>query len=188
MKNLKSYGLMLEGAFEQRQAVKHAINNQDVQALKRLMDEGISPNIELPGMFRFYPLGFAIINGGAKELEIIETLIDAGASLDLKDEYGHTPLENAIKMRKPETMRVLLDAGADADQRVGEFDPIPILLSTKKKGFVEEVAVLLEYGADPFEAFSDYRDLEEFFSERKDLLTRNVTKKMRSRSAFGRFD
>jgi hypothetical protein len=178
---------MLESVFEQRQAIKHAINKQDVQALKDLLDSGVSPDIELPGMFRFYPLGYAIIHGGPKEFEMIKVLVAAGADLSLRDEYGHTPLENAIQRRKPETMKLLLDAGASAKQTAGQIDPIPLVLATKNKGFVEETAVLLNYGADPYDAFDTYSEFLQFFSDRKDILPKSASDTMKFTSRFGRF-
>jgi ankyrin repeat protein len=48
-----------------------------------------------------------------KNLEVITTLLKAGAKLDDRDDTGQTPLMNAAQFNTPEVITTLLEAGAD---------------------------------------------------------------------------
>jgi ankyrin repeat protein len=47
------------------------------------------------------------------DLEVVETLVDAGASLKNRDMLGMTPLLNAVYHGHPHVVRFLLARGAD---------------------------------------------------------------------------
>jgi hypothetical protein len=47
--------------------------------------------------------------------ELLENLIERGSALDLQDNEGLTALHHAVQTRHPETVRYLLEKGADPD-------------------------------------------------------------------------
>ena len=52
--------------------------------------------------------------------ENIKVLLDAGADVDARDEFGRTVLMWAAGNGTPENIKVLLDAGADLNVRTWE--------------------------------------------------------------------
>jgi ankyrin repeat protein len=65
------------------------------------------------------PLGIAIHSGHRHGIDTnrnIELLVNAGADLRLCDETGEPPLHAAISERRPNIVRLLLEAGADPFQ------------------------------------------------------------------------
>lgn len=96
---------------------------------------------------------------GAMQLEAAQLLVDAGARLDVAESYekrrGSTPLAAAAESwhrQSAAAMRLLLDAGADVDQR-GAFGRTPLMyavLVAYRHGaaLAKAVPLLLEAGAD----------------------------------------
>lgn len=85
----------------------------------------------------------------AKFLECVKALQDAGEEFQVDALYGAhaTLLEHAASRGQPETIKVLLDLGAEVDRpnRRGET----ALMHAAFKGSLPAVKVLLEAGADP---------------------------------------
>ena len=89
-------------------------------------------------------------------IEIVKLLVENGADVNLKDDDGDTPLENAVGMIKPEVVKYLLEEKADAKVKNKEgITPIMKLLGgipanpeIKDEDLKEIVKLLVEYGAD----------------------------------------
>lgn len=82
--------------------------------------------------------------------ELIRNLVQAGANLHGRDEYGHTPLWNAVRLDKPESVRQLLSLGANPDDG-GPGGDAPLLVAA----FMgpddidrEIIQLLIQAGAD----------------------------------------
>ena len=108
-----------------------------------LLENGADPNLQCCPGFGGGPLHAAFEEGS---VEAVEALLDGGADVDIRDEFGETPLMSAI-IKGPstslaKTIDVLLDGGADpniqdvngnsalhhAAKLEGKADAVPILL------------------------------------------------------------
>lgn len=103
---------------------------------------------------------------------VVAVLLERGADIDARDNYGDTPLHTAIASDRLDVLVILLENGADIEARDG-FGHAPLHIATRasKPAVVE---VLLDFGAD-IEATNDYDNtpLEEA-SEHGDAATMSV--------------
>src|SRR3712207_6682714 len=53
------------------------------------------------------------------DLQRLQSLLDGGAAVDLRDTRGNTPLMHAAAIGSIQTMRLLLKAGADVNAKSG---------------------------------------------------------------------
>ena len=90
----------------------HAALACDVCAVRRLLDEGLDP--DLANAQGFTALHFA---AQARCPAVISLLLHAGAHVDPRDAWGNTPLSRAVFYAREESaaVAVLLAAGADPD-------------------------------------------------------------------------
>ena len=103
----------------------------------------------------FTPLGLAAFLGGPAAVAV---LLEHGADPDddADNQFGVRPVNAAAAAHDRETMRLLLDAGADANARQkGGFTPLHEAAHTDD---VEMARLLLDHGADPSLAADDGRD------------------------------
>jgi len=65
--------------------------------------------------------GFTALHSAAQEVhaDAIRVLLEAGASVDVVDGFGNTPLSRAVFNAKgdPTSVRILVEAGADPDHK-----------------------------------------------------------------------
>ena len=84
----------------------------------------------------------AAINGQA---EIVRELLARGASVDLANEQGSTPLMAATQVGSLELMRLLLDHSADPNRPTA--DGVNALMTAAEHNRSEALSLLLEHGA-----------------------------------------
>ena len=139
----------------------------DTQLVRTLMDCGVPVNnrglwvqtlanedtMELMAQ----PIHAASWNGHA---EIVQMLLDAGAGVDMLDEWGFTPLMTAAEVGDKQIVILLLEAGADVDRatRCTYCMNETALLIAVQYGHVAVVSELLEAGADKSIELSDGRN------------------------------
>ena len=162
-------------------------------AVQAAIDAGSNPDIRLEEVLSwmeryrldeqgFTPLTFAIFND---RIEMAQLLLDAGANLEARDNFGRTALDTAIhwstSRENIEAVQLLLDAGADpqttlvkaiqndksppvvqalidagADLEARTGDgPTPLMLAVSSNN-IEMVQLLLHAGADIYAR--DYAD------------------------------
>jgi ankyrin repeat protein len=99
---------------DQRTPLMHAIlaSDADPSTVRLLIERGAAVNA-VDGVQKWTPLHFAARDGNE---EIVEVLLNAGASVDAVNISGNTPLwENIMApTREPKTIQTLLRHGADA--------------------------------------------------------------------------
>jgi uncharacterized protein len=103
----------------------------------------------------FTTLGLAAFLGGP---EAVQVLLEHGADADddADNPFGVRPVHAASAAHDHRTMRLLLEAGADPNQRQqGGFVPLHEAAHTDD---VEMARLLLDHGADPSVAADDGRD------------------------------
>jgi ankyrin repeat protein len=103
----------------------------------------------------FTTLGLAAFLGGP---EVVGILLEHGADPDddADNQFGVRPVHAASASHDRETMRLLLEAGADPNMRQqGGFVPLHEAAHTDD---VEMARLLLDHGADPSLAADDGRD------------------------------
>ena len=104
-------------------AIHKAIRMNDSKAVNLLLENGVDIELanksEATGSKNETPLG-CVANYGY--IGIAKSLLTAGANVNSKDEYGDTPLHNAVQKNKYEMVLLLLKNGADihAENERGE--------------------------------------------------------------------
>ncbi len=107
---------------EQQDALVDAIHRKDLTEIKRLLEAGADPN--RGGLGESFALDAAV--GRDETGIIIRTLVAAGADVNIRDEYGQTPLHTAVNLA--------IDAATQGDYPEIDW---------------REAGLLLDLGADP---------------------------------------
>ncbi|MBI3665731.1 MAG: ankyrin repeat domain-containing protein [Acidobacteria bacterium] len=117
-----------------------------------LLEQGADPNVPggAPGG-GFTPLDFAARDG---RTDIISLLLKSGADPDLRSGLGDwTPLMHAIHKNQEQSLRALLNGGANVNAR--GRDGLTALIMAAGYGYSGMVRELLDSGADPYAEMAD---------------------------------
>jgi ankyrin repeat protein len=100
----------------------------------------------------------AVENGNS---EIVATLVEAGADMNIRDNYGNTPLIRASMIGEEYILEVLLDLGADVNaqsnagdtalimaSRRGHYDIVEMLLASEEEEEEDGTTLNIFYGTD----------------------------------------
>lgn len=93
-------------------------------------------------------LHHAVQNGD--DTALLHILLDAGAGIDVKDKLRMTPLAAAIIKHRINSIKLLLEAGADPNLTVGPGKGIsPLVLLAQNREYDNEIIrLLIKHGAD----------------------------------------
>ena len=127
----------------QEQALHEAAFAGDLEAVHRLLEEGVA--VDVPEPDGRTPLMWASFNGNSA---VTAHLLENGAALNLRDVNGRTALMYASSGPFVETVQLLLERGADVNIQ-GSLEGFTALMTAAAEGQVKVVRVLLAYGADP---------------------------------------
>jgi hypothetical protein len=99
-------------------------------------------SLDTESVHGYFPLQRACSNG---HLDVVKTLLRAGANKDSTDGAGHTPLQRACASGHIDVVEMLLRVGVDIEHRAGDgWTP---LITSCKCGHWEIVKILLRAGA-----------------------------------------
>lgn len=121
--------------------VECAIQANEVESLKLLLEHGANPNLVIDGT------NGALVKAIGKPA-IVKLLLQYKADPNKKDEmYKGYPLEYAIQKNDCEAVKLLLEYGANPNQ-VGKYGQTVLLSAVSNENFLA-VELLLKYNADP---------------------------------------
>jgi ankyrin repeat protein len=119
-----------------------SLNDTDA-AIAVLTDPELSADVNAPGPDGTTALHWAVYHGNA---ELVERLLEAGARVDVRNEFGSTPIAEAATVGDARILAALLAAGADPDTP-GADGQTPLMVVARSSN-VDAARVLLEAGAD----------------------------------------
>ena len=106
---------------------------------------GVNVNCEI-GEHKSTPLMLAAHYGYA---DIVKTLIDEGAKVNVSNDYPVTALSCAVASGHSDIVLILIGAGADVNVLVEKDHYNTPLMVATMKGYINIVSILLDAGADP---------------------------------------
>lgn len=151
MKWIKRYGEMIkESEISLREIdaeIYEALRKDDVVYMRELLKKvkDINAETRLGGSHNTVTLLHLAALYDA--VDIISTLVKAGASLEVKDEWSDTPLSSAASKEKLLSIERLVSLGADTEAR-DDRGKSPLMCAIEG-GKLKSVRLLLELGADP---------------------------------------
>jgi ankyrin len=92
----------------------------NISIVRLFIERGVDVNIRTEEGEYFTPLDLAASSGSA---ELVRYLSNVGACLDLRDDYFFTPIHTAAIYGRPRALEVLLQNGADPNDRVNGMTP-----------------------------------------------------------------
>ena len=146
------------------ESIHDAASRGDVEAVRRLLASGASPNsfCEAPDSFRERPESFYFGVDPQGETPILalckvrrftdgcaaclELLRDAGADLEATDGYGLTPLHYAARRGDTKVVSLLVEVGVDVDAKT--LDKETALHYAARGGDTKTVSLLVDAGVD----------------------------------------
>ena len=130
--------------FQSRSLLHLAATKGQSVHLRRLLDCGECVNSTSPdGECKETPLMLA---ARFNEEDVLEFLVENGASLKIQDEDGFTPIHHAARGGKIRNVLRLIDFGADVIQ--GSYEGISAVHLAAENGHVDIIRLLLEQGAN----------------------------------------
>ncbi|MEE2665314.1 MAG: ankyrin repeat domain-containing protein [Myxococcota bacterium] len=99
-----------EASADGRVPLQHAIENDQIDALRVLLDHGVAADAPLPTWDRRSPLHEAAARA---DVDVVALLLDRGADANQLDRVGRSPLYDAVAHGREDSVRVLLEHGAD---------------------------------------------------------------------------
>lgn len=95
-----------------------ASNRGDLPAVRQFLADGDDPNVVSSDGNNTTALMYALTHGGDSSYEIVRSLIDAGANVNVRtNPRGDTALIRACVYRSPRAAQLLLDHGADINAK-----------------------------------------------------------------------
>ena len=115
----------------------------------RLVSAGADVNASVDGVSLLEVIMVTTCFSTRKDiLELLKTVVEAGADVNKKNEQGHSPLRLAFVTKKSiDVIRLLLENGADVNEVCGN-DGESIMFYTITYEDVDVLRLLLEYGAN----------------------------------------
>ncbi|KAL3433218.1 ankyrin repeat-containing domain protein [Aspergillus tetrazonus] len=120
--NILSQPVEIPNGYGQRQSIfEMAVIHENLQMTQHLLAYGMDPNTRLSGWRQDgKPLLYYAAERGHSNL--VELLLTQGASVDLTDLYGWTPLHAACYSGHTDTAKILIEAGGDVHAETSQWN------------------------------------------------------------------
>lgn len=119
-----------------------AAKSGNIDKVNFLLQAGADPNFR--NAHGYTPLIHAVYGQRQTRQEIVSVLLNVGANPNIITKYGESPLRTALYFSDFDTLRIILDAGAD----IGILDWNPLMRAIAF-GTLDEVQAELQRGAYP---------------------------------------
>ncbi len=90
---------------------------------------------------------YSIIVWLVTKAKTVQNCLDSGLDIEVRNEWGNTPLHLAVANEDPELVKMLLNAGADVHAR-DKYGHTPLHLAASSSPNPEVIIFLLDAGAD----------------------------------------
>jgi ankyrin repeat protein len=161
-----------------------AAGRGQVEVVKVLLEAGADPNAAdgVAHVGFFSVLTIAMNPRNKNRLEVIDTLIAAGAKLNPPSWFPQSPLMHAVREHDIEMLKALLQRGSDVDWENDIGDTALVRAISMAEPNVDVVKLLLDAGADPNtprlwsgdECVSILQSLDEAQKVSKDKVTKQI--------------
>ncbi len=118
-----------------------AAQQGDAASVRLFLANGISPDSQ-------NEKGYSLLSESVKHPEIVQLLIDAGADVNLLDASGLAPIHTCVDYNTPDTVEILLRAGADMYVETAYQENAGILAANCSAGSLKMMKKLLACGYD----------------------------------------
>lgn len=152
-----------------RNELFNAVWEGNVKSVAKTLKAGANPNARHFGR----PVLIWAVQEGY--LEIVKLLIKAGASTERKDDYGFTPLDQAVGQSNFQMVRILLKYGAKVSGRTCNGTPLHTACAYRRFAIAK---LLLDSGADPEALDTDGRKPKDFLRMGKRTTTDHRLRKL----------
>lgn len=152
---INTYGLSYSKAWAMGYVLlRISTKNKHFEITKLLLESGAKVNNSHNRRKKFNdtPLHYAAISG---ELEIAKMLLDKGANIHAKNEYGATALQTAVFRNKLNIVELLLNRGASVNEK--KSDGSTSLHTAIQRGNLKAVEMLLKYKVNVNSVSNSYR-------------------------------
>jgi hypothetical protein len=119
--------------FEQETALRIAVQNHDIEEVRRVIRRGVNPNV--------HDAHHNTLLHDLRDAEMVKALTDAGASANVVNDDEYTPIMMAARMGLTDVVSALIKAGAGPD--AARSDGATALSDAMEGGHADTIAVLL---------------------------------------------
>ncbi|WP_265535913.1 ankyrin repeat domain-containing protein [Sphingomicrobium astaxanthinifaciens] len=133
------------GTEQLRLALLHAAKAGNADSVRRLLEQGASPDVRSNGEPGWTALQVAIIENHDA---VVDALLAGGADPRFANDAGSDALMSAAKRNRLGAMRALLDAGADVSARSSGNNGVSALHFAAVAGHGDAIELLARAGAD----------------------------------------
>jgi ankyrin repeat protein len=122
--------------------INDAARHGDVQAVGKLLDEGVAPDAK--DETGETPLLSASLGGHS---DVVAILVERGAKTGSRNDRGLTPLHGAAYAGSLATVRLLVESGAAVNDAENVFKVTPLIVAAEE-GHADVISFLAGHGAD----------------------------------------
>ena len=155
VKQLIEAGVDLSKTVNNQTPLYRACKIGSYEIAKKIINAGVDVN-ELDSY------GISPLSAAANHPQLIELLLTHGANIFYKNPYNNTILTNVAKFGNVASMKLLIDAGGDINDKTID----PIIFEAVKWGKIEMVAFLIKHGADLSSITKEGKTIQDYITDR----------------------